>query len=161
MWKGRKERNLAITADLDGHVDLKKIRLPQEDLLGHGAELPDLGFLQMRLLPGLTLLHLQQPPYDIIQQNTIHPARSFAEKLQREKKDREETELKERVITMTARAPRTGAREKMAILFLLFTENHLKARSLRSFLSITPSIAKRRSSPPPFEATERKRRLQY
>lgn len=68
----RHHREREITADFDGCLELQKIRLLQEDLLGGSAELLNLRLWQLRVLPGLEILHLQQPPYDVVQQGRIH-----------------------------------------------------------------------------------------
>jgi hypothetical protein len=44
----------------------------QEDLLGGSAELLDLRLRQLRVLPRLEILHLQQPAYDVVKQGRIH-----------------------------------------------------------------------------------------
>ncbi|WVZ73119.1 hypothetical protein U9M48_021466 [Paspalum notatum var. saurae] len=65
----RKREN---TADFDGGLELQKVGLLQEDLLGGSTELLNLRLLQLRVLPRLHILHLQQPPYDVVQQGRIH-----------------------------------------------------------------------------------------
>ena len=68
----RRHRVREITADFDGGLELQKVRLLQEDLLGGSAELLNLRLWQLRVLPRLQILHLQQPPYDVVQQGRIH-----------------------------------------------------------------------------------------
>jgi len=61
-----------ITADFDGGLELQEVGLREEDLLGGGAELLDLRLRQLRVLPRLEGLHLQQPRDDAVQQHRIH-----------------------------------------------------------------------------------------
>lgn len=73
-WRNfsRAHREREITADFDGGLELQKVRLLHEDLLGRSAELLNLRLWQLRVLPRLQILHLQQTPYDIVQQGRIH-----------------------------------------------------------------------------------------
>ena len=65
-------RRGANTADFDGRLELQQVGLVQEDLLGGSAELLDLRLRQLRVLPRLEILHLQQPAYDVVKQGRIH-----------------------------------------------------------------------------------------
>lgn len=109
-----------ITADFDGGLELQEVGLREEDLLGGGAELLDLRLGQLRVLPGLEALHLQQPGDDVVQQRRIHPLlrQSRASQQRRQLKEEEE---ENKAIPATA-AKRKGikhrsSKSRSALLF--------------------------------------------
>ena len=67
-----KKKCIKNTTNLDGGLELQKIGLADEHLLGDLNELPDLRLRQLRLLRRPTVLHLQEPPDYVVQQRLVH-----------------------------------------------------------------------------------------
>jgi hypothetical protein len=64
-----------ITGDLDGGIELQEVGLAHEDVLGGGAELPDLPLRELHLLRLLPLTRppcLKETPDHVVQGRAVH-----------------------------------------------------------------------------------------
>ena len=67
---------MLLTADFDGRLELEEVGLAEEDVLGGGAELPNLHLAELHLLHLLLTWtappHLQETPDHGVQGRVVH-----------------------------------------------------------------------------------------
>jgi len=61
-----------LTADVDGGLELEEVGLGEEDVLGGGAEPPDLRVRHLRVARRAPAAGLQEPPDHVVDRRRLH-----------------------------------------------------------------------------------------
>jgi hypothetical protein len=65
-------RDGALTAYLDGGLELQEVGLGEEHILGGGAEAPDLSISHLRVARGAPAAGLEEPPDEVVDRRLVH-----------------------------------------------------------------------------------------